>query len=282
VCQHECSWECEIETTDLIVNVGTSNGDTGGRTNIESIGVVALVLAITSGVVDSDAIKSKLLGAVDGEDLNGRILDLDVLDLRVGHLVGVEELGLGLATVGTLAIPPSTALAVDDGARSTDDGDVVSRDRNERTSPLLVTKGGRTLEGDGGTSSQAGQIKGGSSRDNGTVDDDARARLLLLENVGSGGGSRESTTATLLKGGSSVGCTADESGDSEARELNHGCFLVEDTKEVKSVKTRPARELDRYEKGSVGDERDATIVEGKTALLITFCVPALLDYMSMC
>jgi hypothetical protein len=233
--------------TDLVVNVGTSNGDTGGRTNIESIGVVALALAITSGIVNGNAIKGKLLRAVDGEDLDGRILDLDILDLRVGHLVGVEELGLGLATVGTLTIPPSAALAVNDGARSTNNGDVVSRDRNERTTPLLVTKGGGTLESNGGASGQAGQIKGGSSRDNGTVDDDARARLLLLENVGSGGRPRESTAATLLKGGSSVGCTADESGDGEARELNHGCFSVKSTKEVKSVKTRPARELDWYE-----------------------------------
>jgi hypothetical protein len=196
--------------------------------------------------------------------------------------VGVEELGLGLATVGTLAIPPSATLAVNDRARSTDDGDMIARDRDKRTTPLLVTKGGGTLEGNGGASGQAGQIKGGSSRDNGTVDDNAGARLLLLENVGSGGGSRESTATTLLEGGSSVGCTADESGDGEARELNHGCDSVKSTREVKSVKTRPARELDWYEKESVRDERDDMIVEGKTSLLITFCVPALLDCMPMC
>jgi hypothetical protein len=52
--------------------------------------------------------------------------------------------------------------------------------------------------------------------------------------------------------------------------------------EVKSVKTRPARELDWYEKENVSDERDKSIVEGKTALLITFSVPALLDCMSIC
>jgi hypothetical protein len=196
--------------------------------------------------------------------------------------VGVEELGLGLATVGTLAIPPSATLTVNDRARSTDDGDMVARDWDKRTAPLLVSKGSGTLEGNSGASSEASQIKGGSSRDYGTVDNDTGARLLLLENVGSGGGSRESTAATLLKGGSSVGCTADESGDSEARELNHGCFSVKCTREVKSVKTRPARELDWYEKESVSDERDETIVEGKTALLITFSMPALLDCTSMC
>lgn len=114
--------------TDLVVDVSTSNGDTSRRTDIESVSVVALVLAITSGVVNGNAGKSELLSVVDGEDLNGRILDLDVLDVRVGHLVSVEELGLGLATVGTLAVPPSATLTVKDGSRSTDDGDLVARD----------------------------------------------------------------------------------------------------------------------------------------------------------
>jgi hypothetical protein len=40
--------------------------------------------------------------------------------------------------------------------------------------------------------------------------------------------------------------------------------------------------LDWYEKENVSDERDKSIVEGKTALLITFSVPALLDCMSIC
>jgi len=270
------------DTVVLVVDVGTSDGDTRGRTDVESIGVVALVVTVTSRVVDGDTAKSKLLRVVDGEDLNRRVLDLDVLDLGVGHLVGVEELGLGLATVGALAVPPSAALAVDDGTRSTNDGDLVTRDGNKRTAPLLVTKGSGTLEGDGGTCSQASQVKGSASGDDSTVDDDAGARLLLLENVGGSGGSRESTAATLLEGGSSVGGTTDKSGDGEARELNHDCFLIKSTEEVKSVKTRPARELDGVEKESVSDERDESIVEGKTMILITLSVPVLLDRMSMC
>jgi hypothetical protein len=213
-----------MEPTNLVMDVCTCNGDSRGRSDVESISVVTLVLAIASGVVNGNAGKSELLSIVDGEDLNRRVLDLNVLDVGVGHLVGVEELGLGLATVSTLAIPPSAALAIKDGARGTDDGDLVTRDRDKRTAPLLVSKGGGALESDGGASSQAGQIEGGSSRDNGAVDNDAGARLLLLENVGSGRGSRESTSATFLDGGSSEGNTAEKSGDGDSGEMNHGCF----------------------------------------------------------
>lgn len=231
----DISTRVDSDTVVLVVDVGTSDGDTRGRADIESISVVALVLAITSGVIDGDAAKSKLLRVVDGEDLNRRVLDLDVLDLGVCHLVGVEELGLGLAAVGTLAVPPSATLAVNNGARSTDNGDLVTRNGNKRTAPLLIAKGSGTLEGDGGARSQTGQIKGGSSGDNGIVDDNAGARLLLLENVGSSRGSRESTTAALLESRSSVGGTADKSGNGEAGELNHGCFSVKKLEEVKSV-----------------------------------------------
>ena len=227
------------------MDVSTGNSDARRGTNVESISVVALVLAVTSRVVDGNTAKSKLLRVVDGEDLNGRVLNLDVLNLRAAsHLVGVEELGLGLATISTLAVPPSAALTVEDGTRSTDDGDLVARDGDKRSTPLLVAKSGSTLEGNGGAGSQVGQIKSGSSRDNSAVDDDVGAGLLLLEDVGGGGRSRESTAATLLESGSSVGCTTEDSGNSEARELNHGCFLVKNTEEVKSVKTRPARKLD--------------------------------------
>lgn len=118
----------EIEPTNLVVDVGTCNSNTGGRTDVESISVVTLVLAIASGVVNGNAGQSELLSIVNGEDLNRRVLDLNVLDVGVGHLVSVEELGLGLATVSTLAIPPSATLSVKDRSRSTDDGDLVARD----------------------------------------------------------------------------------------------------------------------------------------------------------
>jgi len=221
------------DTVILVVDVGTRNGDAAGGANVESIGVVALVLTVTGRVVNSDTSQGKLLGVVDGEDLNGRILDLDVLDLGVGHLVSVEELGLLLATVGALAVPPSATLTVEDGAGSTNDGELVTGDGDERTSPLLVAEGGGTLESNSGTGVQASQVKSGTGRDNSIADDDAGAGLLLLEDVGSGGGAREGTAATLLDSGSSNCGTAEKSGDGEAGELNHDSYRKE-CKEVKS------------------------------------------------
>jgi hypothetical protein len=208
----------------LVVDVGTIDGDTGGRTNVESIGVVALVIAVTRRVIDGNASESQLFGVVDGEDLDRRILDLDVLDLGVGHAVGVEELRLGLAAVSTLAVPPSAAITIDDRSRGTDDGDVVTRNGDERTLPLLVAESGSALEGNSGARSQVGQVKGGTSGNDSILDDDARARLLLLESVGSGRGAREGTAAPLLESRSRDGCTTEKSCDSKARELNHDCF----------------------------------------------------------
>lgn len=206
------------------MDVGTIDGDTGGRTDIESISVVALVVAVSGRVVDGNAGEGKLLRVVDGEYLDRRVLNLDVLDLGVGHAVGVEELRLGLTAVSTLAVPPSAAITIDDRSRGTNDGDVVTRDGDERTLPLLVAESGSTLEGNSGARSEVSQVKGGTSGNDSILDDDARARLLLLESVGGGGGAREGTAATLLKSRSCDGCTAEKSCDSKARELNHDCF----------------------------------------------------------
>lgn len=86
--------------------------DTVAGADVESVGVVAAV-AITVSVVDGDSAKSQLLGAVDAEDLHGGVLDVDVLDLGVGQAVSVEELGLGLAAVGSLAVPPAGTITVE-------------------------------------------------------------------------------------------------------------------------------------------------------------------------
>jgi hypothetical protein len=54
--------------------------------------------------------------------------------------VGIEELGLGLSTIGALPIPPTGTVGVDDGAIRSLDGDIGTRDFDERTAPLLVTE----------------------------------------------------------------------------------------------------------------------------------------------
>jgi hypothetical protein len=53
--------------------------------------------------------------------------------------VGIEELGLGLAAVGALSIPPT-------GTVGSLDGDIGSRDLDERTAPLFVTESSGALE----------------------------------------------------------------------------------------------------------------------------------------
>jgi hypothetical protein len=54
--------------------------------------------------------------------------------------VRVEELGLGFATVGALAVPPAGAVAVEVGARAGGDGDVGSGDGDEGARPLFVAE----------------------------------------------------------------------------------------------------------------------------------------------
>ena len=59
-------------------------------------------------------------------------------------------LGLRLAAVASLAIPPLSTICVNDMASGANDFDVGSRNRDERALPLLVAEGGGALEGDGG------------------------------------------------------------------------------------------------------------------------------------
>ena len=75
------------------------------------------------------------------------------LDDRVRHRVSVEELGLGLAAVRALGVPPASTITVE-GSTSAIDGERVTRDGNKRALPLLVSKGGSALEDDMGSLSE--------------------------------------------------------------------------------------------------------------------------------
>lgn len=61
--------------------------------------------------------------------------------------MSVEELGLGFAAVGSLAVPPAGTATVDDMARGTGDVDILTGEADERTLPLLVPESGLALEG---------------------------------------------------------------------------------------------------------------------------------------
>lgn len=129
------------------MNHGVGDVDTSAGTDVECIGVVA-TLAVTIGVVDSDSIQSNAIGIVDAENLDRGILDVDVLDLGVDQLVGSEELGLSLAAVGSLAIPPASTISIENSTRSSLDSNVSSGDGDQRTAPFLVAEGGLSLEDD--------------------------------------------------------------------------------------------------------------------------------------
>jgi hypothetical protein len=61
--------------------------------------------------------------------------------------MSVEELGLSLATVGALGVPPARAIAIE-SSTGTIDSERITRDGNERARPLLVSKSGCALEDD--------------------------------------------------------------------------------------------------------------------------------------
>jgi hypothetical protein len=162
----------DSEAVILVVDGRAADGDLGGASDVEGIGVVA-ALGVTVLVVDGDAVELGVGGGVDGEDLNGGVLDglsqdilsvvvtagrvvrmtYQTLDDRVRHGVSVEELGLGLAAVRALGVPPASTITVE-GSTSTVDSERVTRDGNKRTLPLLVSKGGSALEDDMGTLSK--------------------------------------------------------------------------------------------------------------------------------
>jgi hypothetical protein len=121
--------------------------DTSTGADIESIGIVAS-LAVAINIINSNSVQSKTVGSIDAEDLNRGVLDCDVLDLGVDHLVGIEELGLGLAAVCSLSIPPASTISIEDGTRGSLDSDVSSRDGNQGAGPFLVAEGGLSFEDD--------------------------------------------------------------------------------------------------------------------------------------
>lgn len=190
---------------------------------------MATIRDVTRGVVDGDRVQSQPRRAVNAEALDGGVLDVQALDAgRALEAVGIEELGLGLAAVGALAVPPLGTVAINDMARSTDNFDVAARDADERTAPLLVAEGGGALEGDGGAILQAGEIQSSTGRDGDVVQDDAGAGALALDGRGSIGEGARGPLSELSGGsGSEGGAGAEE----ESGGLDHFERLVRSTNE---------------------------------------------------
>ena len=130
--------------------------------------------------------------------------------------MGVEELGLFLAAVGALSVPPAGSVTIESGTSAVD-GEGVAGDGDEGTGPLLVTEGGGTLEDNVGTLVETGQVKSGAGRDRNVVEGDGGARLLALD--GSGG---VGESAAVALGGSSDDRGGSQCHGGEGSEEMHG------------------------------------------------------------
>jgi hypothetical protein len=130
--------------------------------------------------------------------------------------VGVEELGLVLATVRALGVPPAASITIESGTSAVD-GDVVAGDGDEGTLPLLVTESGSTLEDNVGTLLEVGQVKSGAGRNLNIVEGDGGARLLVLDGIGGVGES-----AAVALGGSSNNRGGSQCHGGEGSEEMHG------------------------------------------------------------
>jgi hypothetical protein len=100
--------------------------------------VATVVVAVR--VVDGDTVQDNVVG-LDAESLHGGVLDIEAGDSRVIKVVGVEELGLGLAAVGALTVPPACTATVDGVVGCSANDDVGSGDTDERAIPLLLNLG---------------------------------------------------------------------------------------------------------------------------------------------
>lgn len=103
---------------------------------------------ITGTVINCHAGNSQSVDTIYTDGLDGCVLNIKVGDRRRSEIVSSEELGLRLATVATLAIPPTGAVWVQNRAAGTLDGDTIALNLEQRARPLLVTPSSCTLEND--------------------------------------------------------------------------------------------------------------------------------------
>jgi hypothetical protein len=128
-------------------------------------------------------------------------------------------LGLLLATVGTLAVPPFLTGTVDKVARSTNYLDVGSGDGDERTLPLLVAESGGTLESDGGAGLQLREVQSSTRRNGHILDDNGSTRSLALDGRSGISESAACTGVKAARGSRDERTSAEEEG--RKREGNH-------------------------------------------------------------
>lgn len=136
--------------------------------------------------------------------------------------MGVEELGLRLAAVGALTVPPLGTVTVNNVAGGTLDGDLGTGHRDQRTLPLLVAEAGGALKCNGGSVLELGKVKGGTGRNSDVVQHDSSARGLALDSRGS---VRESAASTSIQArGNSRHKRASAGEEERSFDGNHSVF----------------------------------------------------------
>lgn len=107
--------------------------------------MAAVIIAVR--VIDRDSVEDQVI-RLNTKGLDGRVLNIEASDSRVIQIVGIEELWLCLATIGTLAIPPALSTTVDGVVGSTSNDDVRAGDTDQRSIPFLVAEGGLAVKDD--------------------------------------------------------------------------------------------------------------------------------------
>lgn len=104
--------------------------------------------AIAGTVVNSHAGDGQSLGVIDTDGLDGCVFNIQVRDRRRSEIMSRKELGLRLATVGSLAIPPTGAVWIQNGTTGTLDSDIIALNLEQGARPLLVAPSSCTLKDD--------------------------------------------------------------------------------------------------------------------------------------
>lgn len=130
----------------LIVHIRSSNDHIATRPNIESIRILAQT--VSRRVINRHARNGQAIHPVDGNSLDGRVLDVQVRNRRVGQVVRIKELGLGHAAAAAFAIPPARAVRVEVRPRGARDGDARAFDLQEGAVPFGVAPGCLAFEDD--------------------------------------------------------------------------------------------------------------------------------------
>jgi hypothetical protein len=220
----------DSDTVVLVVNLGASDSNASGGTNVKGISVVT-ALGVTILVIKGELVDSKTINTIDANSLNRSVLDIKIVDLGVSELMSREELWLINATVSSLSIPPSLTTSIENSTRALN-SDLVSRDLHKRSLPLLVAPGSGSLEDDLGVVLELAEIESLTAGDSNVVKDNGGAGGLGLAGLGGAVGAGEGAGCGALGvgvdvgglghcwGGNSDGAAGQGSEESEA-ELGH-------------------------------------------------------------